>query len=73
MTAAGIVTRVPFSEFAKTSFSTGFYFPKNADRLVSMGLLKKEEAAKAKLHSVSVGDRECAAYAAYGLTFLQTL
>ncbi|KJN14595.1 hypothetical protein [Enterobacter sichuanensis] len=60
-----------FSECAKTSFSKGFYFPENADRLVSMGLLTKEEAAKAKLHSVSVGDKECLAYAAYGFTVAQ--
>ncbi|MEY8711379.1 hypothetical protein [Mangrovibacter phragmitis] len=60
-----------FHECAQTSFSPGFYFPENADRLVSMNLLSKEEAAKAKSHNVSVGDRECVAYAAYGFNVSQ--
>ncbi|UXY09002.1 hypothetical protein N7922_13985 [Kosakonia sp. ML.JS2a] len=55
-----------FHECAQTSFSPGFYFPENADRLVTMKLLSREEAEKAKRHQVSVGDRECVAYAAYG-------
>ncbi|MBP2856165.1 hypothetical protein J8657_00955 [Dickeya oryzae] len=55
-----------FHECAKTSFAPGFYFPENADRLVAMKLLSKEEAEKAKSHNVSVGDKECVAYAAYG-------
>lgn len=55
-----------FHECAQTSVTPGFYFPENADRLVTMNLLSKEEAEKAKRHQVSVGDRECVAYAAYG-------
>lgn len=55
-----------FHECAQASFAPGFYFPENADRLVTMNLLSNAEAEKVKKHKIFVGDRECAAYAAYG-------
>ncbi|WP_146190900.1 hypothetical protein [Pectobacterium parmentieri] len=55
-----------FNECAKSSFKKGFYFNQNVDRLVPMGLLTQQEAERAKSHNVSIGDKECLAYAAYG-------
>lgn len=52
------VTYNTFHECAQTSLSPGFYFPENADRLVTMNPLTKDEAEKSKAHNVSVGDRE---------------
>lgn len=55
-----------FHECAQSSTSKNIYIEQNVDRLVPMGLLTQQEADKAKSHLVSVGDKECLAYAAYG-------
>lgn len=56
-----------FHECAATSPSKNFYYDQNADRLVQLDLLTQAEANRAKQHRVMVGDKECLAYAAYGM------
>lgn len=56
-----------FRECSLAGMNKGIFMNENVDRLVPMGLLNQQEADKAKQHMVSVGDKECAVYAAYGM------
>jgi len=56
-----------FRECSLAGLNKNIFIDQNVDRLVPLGLLDQQEAEKAKRHEVSVGEKECAVYAAYGM------
>jgi len=57
-----------YKECAMTWLKKDMFMAQNMDRLITLGYLTKEQAIRAAKSEVRVGDPECLAFAAFGLT-----
>ncbi len=57
-----------YKECAMTWLNKDMFMAQNMDRLIALGYLTKEQAIRAAKSEVRVGDPECLAFAAFGLT-----